>query len=163
MKKWIACLALSLFMAALLPACKSKPTDAELEKAASTALSAHTDKGPLPMVSVKEGVATLTGEVRDENAKTAFRTAVAGVKGITEVSDQTSVQPPAPDPVTITPDDPLIQSVNMVVKDYPTVKVEVKEGVITLTGEVTRPRLQPLMIALNGLKPKKIENKLTIK
>lgn len=165
MKKWMLSFAVLLVMAATLPSCKSKPSDADLQKAAAAALSQLSDKGPLPMVSVKDKVATLTGEVKDDAAKASFRSAVASVKGITDVSDETTVAlpPPPPAPVEITADDPLSKAVQAAVKDLPTVKAQVKDGVITLTGELSRSRLQPLMVALNALKPKKIENQLTIK
>ncbi len=48
-------------------------------------------------------------------------------------------------------------------KDHPTVKASVNNGVITLTGEIKRDQLAKLMMTLNTLKPKKIENHLTIK
>ena len=40
---------------------------------------------------------------------------------------------------------------------------DVKDGVVTLTGELERAKLQDLMMALNALKPKRIENQLTLK
>jgi hypothetical protein len=48
-------------------------------------------------------------------------------------------------------------------KDYPTVVATVADGVITLTGEISKASLPKLMMTLNSLKPKKIENKLTTK
>ena len=38
-----------------------------------------------------------------------------------------------------------------------------KDGVVTLTGDIKRAELQKLMMTLHTLKPKKIDNKLTIK
>jgi len=71
--------------------------------------------------------------------------------------------PPPPPPVEIAADDPLTKSVNDAVKDYPGVNASVKDGVVTLTGEIKRSSLQKLMQSLNSLKPKKIDNKLIIK
>jgi hypothetical protein len=48
-------------------------------------------------------------------------------------------------------------------KHYPGVSATIQDGVVTLTGEIKRADLQKLMKSLNTLKPKKIENKLTIK
>jgi hyperosmotically inducible protein len=166
MKKWMAFMAMVLLMAFAQQSCKSKPKDADLQKAATEAVAKVPDAGPTPMISVQNGVATLTGEVKDENAKAAFATAVANVKGITEVNNQLSIAPPPmpePAPVTITPDDPLNKGVSDLLKDYPTVKAEVKDGVITLTGTLKKSDQQKVWIGLNALKPKKIENKLTIK
>ena len=39
---------------------------------------------------------------------------------------------------------------------------EVKDGVVTLTGTLKKSDLQKVMMTLAALKPKKIENKLTI-
>lgn len=166
MKKWMAFMAMVLMMNFALQSCKSKPKDADLQQAATEAVAKVPDAGPTPMISVQNGVATLTGEVKDEAAKTAFASAVAGVKGIKEVNNQLSVAPPSmpePAPVTVTPDDPLIKGVTDLLKDYPTVKAEVKDGVITLTGTLKKSDQQKVWIGLNALKPKKIENKLTIK
>ena len=164
MKKWMLYLTTLLIMAVAHQSCKSKPKDADLQKAATEAVAKVTDMGPAPMITVKDGVATLTGEVKDEAAKAAFAAALGGIAGIKEVKNETTVAPPpAPAPVTITADDPLTKAVNDVLKDYNTVKAEIKDGVVTLTGEIQRSNLQKLMVTLNALKPKKIENKLTIK
>lgn len=164
MKKWMAILATTMLVFVALQSCKSKPKDADLQQAATAAVAKITDMGPTPMISVQNGVATLTGEVKDESAKTAFATAVGAVKGITEVNNQLSVMPPppAPAPVTVTADDALNTAVAGVLKDFNTAKAEVKDGVVTLTGSLKKTDLPKLMMALNALKPKKIENKLTI-
>ncbi len=70
--------------------------------------------------------------------------------------------PPAP-PVSVAPDDALTTGVKDATKDYPGVKADVNNGEITLTGEVKRSKLADLMMSLNSLKPKKINNQLTIK
>lgn len=80
--------------------------------------------------------------------------------------DTTSMNTPAPvtpAPVTVAPDDSLTTGVKDATKDYPGVKAEVNNGEITLTGEVKRNRLANLLMSLNSLKPKKINNQLTIK
>jgi hypothetical protein len=65
--------------------------------------------------------------------------------------------------VVVTADDPLKASVDNTIKAYPGVNAAIQDGVITLTGEIKRADLQKLMVSLNSLKPKSIENKLTIK
>ncbi len=71
-------------------------------------------------------------------------------------------EPPAA-PVVVSPDAPLQQGVQDATKDYPTVTATVLDGVITLNGTIAKDKLQPLMMSLNALQPKKIENKLTVK
>lgn len=66
-------------------------------------------------------------------------------------------------PVEIAADDPLTKSVADATKDFPTVKAEVKDGIITLTGEITKANLIKLMQSVNALKPKKVDNQLTVK
>jgi hypothetical protein len=66
-------------------------------------------------------------------------------------------------PVTVNSDDALSTGVRDATKDFPGVNATVANGEITLTGEITRDRLPTLMAALNTLKPKKINNNLTIK
>jgi hypothetical protein len=65
-------------------------------------------------------------------------------------------------PVTIAADDELTKGVKDATKDFPGVKADVKAGEVTLTGNITRDRLQNLMMSLNSLHPKKINNQLTI-
>ena len=111
---------------------------------------------------MKDGVVTLTGEVKDDASKASAETVAKGVKGVKSVVNNLTVAP-APAPVVITADDPLKTSVDATLKDFAGVSASVQDGVVTLTGEIKRADLQKLMMALNTLKPKKIENKLTIK
>lgn len=67
-----------------------------------------------------------------------------------------------PAPVVVASDDELIKNTKDATKDFPGVTAEVKDGEINLTGDITRENLQKLMMSLNALHPKKINNKLTI-
>jgi len=71
--------------------------------------------------------------------------------------------PPTIPPVEIAPDDSLKNGVRDATKDYPQVNATVSDGEITLTGNITREKLPKLMMALNSLHPKKINNNLVIK
>lgn len=113
-------------------------------------------------VAVTKGDVTLTGEVADDAAKTKAEEVAKAEKGVKTVINSLTVKP-APLPVVISEDPTLSKNVIDAVKDFPTVKAEVKDGVITLTGEIKKPALITLMQHLNALKPKKIENKLTVK
>lgn len=78
-----------------------------------------------------------------------------------------TVMPPAPAPVaapvTVTSDDTLAVAVKDATKDFPGVNVTISNGEITLTGDIKRDQLPTLMQSLNALRPKKINNNLTIK
>jgi hypothetical protein len=95
-----------------------------------------------------------------------FTTACKGKKN-TETNYDTSTAVtapvPAPAPVEISTDDSLKNGVVDATKDYPGVTATVNNGEITLTGDIERTRLPNLMQSLNSLRPKKINNNLTIK
>ena len=63
----------------------------------------------------------------------------------------------------ISPDDSLTNMAKDAVKDYPGVTATVNNGEVTLTGDIQRSKLPKLMMAVNAMHPKKVNNKLTIK
>ena len=76
-------------------------------------------------------------------------------------TEPASVTPTAP--VVITADDSLRTKLVDALKDHPGVTATVNNGEITLTGEIRRPVLKPLMLSLQTLRPKNIKNELIIK
>lgn len=112
--------------------------------------------------SVSNGVATLTGEVKDDECKNVATTTAEGVKGVKSVVNNLTTTPPPPPPA-MSPDTALTQGVTDATKDFPTVKASVNNGEITLTGSIKRSDLKTLMQSLNSLNPTKINNQLTIK
>ena len=152
---------LVFFLMASLISCKQKVSDADLKTSVDNAIAANTSLSGAN-ATVKDGVVTLSGEVKDDAAKASAETVAKGVKGTKSVVNNLTVAP-APAPVVITADDPLKASVDATLRTYPGVSATIQDGVVTLTGEIKRADLQNLMMALNTLKPKKIENKLTIK
>jgi hypothetical protein len=138
-----------------------KPKDADIKTAIEQAIAAVPDASNA-VIDVKDGVATITGEFKDDATKAAIETAAKAVKGVKSVVNNGTVTPPPP-PVTISADDTLIKGVADAVKDFTTVKVDVKDGVVTLTGEIKKASLPKLMQSLMALKPKKVDNKLTVK
>jgi hypothetical protein len=112
------------------------------------------------MVIVKDGVATISGECKDEACKARCEDAVRKVEGVKSVINNCTV---APAPTVVVPpvSDALSQAVADAVKDYPTVNAQLDNDVLTLTGEIKRTDLQKLMMSLNALKAmglKKIES-----
>jgi hyperosmotically inducible periplasmic protein len=144
-------------------ACKSKPTDAEILTSVNEKIAASNNMKGLT-ASVTNGVVTLSGECPTEDCRTQSADQVKNIKGVKSVENNISVASAAtPAPVEIASDETLQTSVNDVVKNYKGVKAEVKDGVITLRGEIKRDNLQDLIVSLNGLNPKKVENQLVIK
>jgi len=83
---------------------------------------------------------------------------------VKSVDDQATIAAPPPAPVvTIAPDDALTKMVMDATKDFSGVKATISGGVITLNGEIKKNDLPKLMMTLNSMKPKKIENNLVIK
>jgi len=162
-KKIMRMLALPAFILFVsLAACNSKPKDADVKTAVDKSIAA------VPYLSginadVKDGVVTLSGQVTSDAEKSGAEAAVKGVNGVKSVVNNITVAPPPAAPVEITADDPLKASVDNTIKAYPGVVATVKDGVITLTGQIKRTDNQKLMMALNSLKPKKIDNQLVIK
>jgi hyperosmotically inducible periplasmic protein len=142
-----------------LQSCKSGPKDADIQ----SAIAAKSATYPGLSATVKDGVATLTGTATDESSKTAFESDVKSIEGVKSVVNNISVAPPAPTaPVQVSADDPISKGLTDATKDFPGVQATVTQGVVTLTGEIKRSQLPTLMKSINTLKPKKIENKLTL-
>jgi hyperosmotically inducible protein len=160
LKSLFAMLLLAFLTTTVVPACKSKPKDADVKAKVENAIS-----NPSVSVDVSNGVVTLSGEVSDAAQKSAAESAAKSLEkeGVVGVNNNISVVEPAPAPVEISPDAALTDAVNAAVKAYEGVKADVKDGVITLTGEIKKADLRVLMPILQALKPQKVENKLTVK
>ncbi|HVM90156.1 MAG TPA: BON domain-containing protein [Puia sp.] len=114
--------------------------------------------------AVKDGVVTLSGEVKDDAAKATCETVIKAIKGVKSVASNITIAPPPPvQAITDSTDDALKKGVTDATKDFPSVKADVADGMITLTGDLKRNSLPKLLQSLSTLKPKKIDNKLTLK
>jgi hypothetical protein len=148
----ILCLAFALF----LSACGGK-SDADLQKAAETAAKA---KAPTVTVAVKDGVATLTGEVATEQAKTDAATA-AKVDGIKSVTNNITVKP-TPPPITATTDTSMKPAIEAALKakGFTEVTVDTSTTPATLRGTFPKGKLAEVIQTAqtaNGGKPVKNE------
>ncbi|MEZ2443072.1 BON domain-containing protein [Chitinophaga sp. RCC_12] len=136
--------------------CKSKPKDADIQAAVTTALQSS----PGVSADVKDGVVTLSGSVATQADKDAAEAAVKLNQGVKSVVNNVTVAPPPPPPaapVEVTADDSLKTAVASIVKDFPGIQADVKDGVITITGEQKADRWKKLKMALDALKPKKVD------
>jgi osmotically-inducible protein OsmY len=80
-----------------------------------------------------------------------------------ESTTQENKTAPTENKVEISPDDKLRSSVKDVVKAYDGVEVDVKDGVVTLRGNIKQNDLQSLIMKVQELKPRRVENQLVIK
>jgi hyperosmotically inducible protein len=138
------------------------PKDTDIEKEINEKLNT-----PSVQVTVHEGVATIVGTCDDDAFKKNIERSVKAVKGVKTVINNcqipvANVETPAA-AVIINSDADLDKSVSKVVKAYDGVSATVVGGVVTLSGEIKRSQLAPLIQSVQELKPQKVENKLTIK
>ncbi|ASZ10568.1 BON domain-containing protein [Chitinophaga pendula] len=156
----LACL---LSIGVCLFACK--PNDSKVQAAVNEKLSTS----PGVTADVKGGVVTLSGEVADEAAKAAAEESVKGVTGVKSVSNNIMVQappPPAAAPtVEINPDDVLKKRLDSAyaAAGFSDVKVSVVSGEVTLDGSAKKADVRKIMQTAQEAKPKKVNNKLTLK
>ena len=154
---------LGMCLAISLVACG--PKDADIQKEIAAKVTAF----PGVEVTVKDGVATISGMCKDDAFKQNVETIIKGIKGVKSVENNCEIAAPepepvaAPAPVVINADSVLTTSVNEVVKTYSGVSATVLNGVVTLTGNIKKEQLPNLIKSVQELKPKKVENKLTIK
>lgn len=160
MKKtsFLSMLALTLLIAVGVTSCK--PKDADILKAVQTAIVANPDAAGVT-ATVEKGVVTLAGEVKDEATSVTINALAAGVKDVKSVVNNLTVVPPAP--IISATDQVLIDGLVAALKDNPTVTTAVKDGIVSLTGEVKKADLPKILQKISALKPLKIDNQLTVK
>lgn len=154
-KKFIPALLIAGATMMALPACKHKPSDAEIQTSVQSALANY----PGISADVKDGVVTLSGNVSSANDKANIETAVNGLtkQGVKSVTDNITVTPPMAPPVVMSPDDSLSAGVKDATKDFPGVSATVSNGVITVTGEIEKSKVMNLKQSLDALHPKKTD------
>jgi hypothetical protein len=79
------------------------------------------------------------------------------MSGVKEVVNQLVMAP-----VVLNSDHLLKQSVDSVLKKYPTMMTNVQDSIITLQGEIENKQLPDLLKAINKLHPKGIHQQLVI-
>ncbi len=151
--------ALSLAVVLFLGACGGK-TDADMQTAASTALNGDTTTSGVTAV-VNEGVATISGEVETEEAKTKAET-LAKVEGVTSVTNNVTVKAAAPPPMA-EGNDPMVKTKveeALMKKGCDGATVEVKDGVATLRGTVATAKYEECFMAASEAGAKRVQNDL---
>ena len=163
MKKTIAMAALAVAVSFGAISCKKKVSDADLQTQATTIVTSN----PNASVEVKDGVAHLSGTFANQADKDAMITKLKAVSGVKEVMDMSTIAPAAPvaAPVqTTTAVDPAVQQkVQDAVKDFPSVKVEVVNGELTLTGTVSSTQARKIKESVDALKVGKVNFNYTVK
>ena len=144
-------LAAAIALSVAFASCKAK--DADIQKAVQA------KEASTVTVAVADGVATLSGEVADEAAKTAAYDIAVKEKGVKSVVNNLTVTPPVvvtppPASVTTTLDAAVQQKVNDGLKDIKGVTVTFTADKAVLSGEVTKADRLKIMQMLGAAKVK---------
>ncbi len=128
---------LALLLAALLPVAllATVETDRKIEAAARASYNYHTVLKDSVKVEASDGVVTLTGNVSDQDLRKLAEDTVSDLPGVQRVDNRIVVTPPAPeysdDWVALKINTRLLLTAQVSAVNT---KVDVKEGVVTLTG-----------------------------
>jgi len=163
MKKSIAMAAMAVAISFGSVSCKKKVSDADLQTQATTVVTAN----PGASVEIKDGVAHLSGTFETQEAKDAMIQQLKAINGIKDVHDMATVAPTkatAPPIEMQSAVDPAVQQkVKDAVKDIPGVKVEVINGELTLTGNVSSSDARKVKESVDALKVGKVNYNYTVK
>jgi hyperosmotically inducible periplasmic protein len=163
MKKTIAMAALAVAISFGAVSCKKKVSDADLQTQATTVVTSN----PNASVEVKDGEAHLSGTFADQASKDAMIAQLKAINGIKSVHDMSTVAPAAPAAAPVETQsavDPAVQQkVQDAVKDFPSVKVEVVNGELTLTGNVSGQQARKIKESVDALKVGKVNYNYTVK
>ena len=150
--------ALALMVSTVAVSCKKKPNDTELATQATEIVKAN----PTASVEVKEGVAHLSGTFATQAEKDAMIASLKAIPGVKDVMDMASVTPAVVETASVV--DPAVQQkLADAVKDFKTVKVEVVNGELTLTGDVTAEQARKIKMSVDALKLGKVNFKYNVK
>ena len=159
------------FITIIYAGCSPKNTDVDIKANIESRLKAKAEMSGVT-VDVKNGIATIEGQCKDEACRMDCEAIAQKVEGVKTVINDLQLTNPAPAydsthvigaaPVLVIPEDPLISLVNEATEKYPNVKATVADSIVTLTGKITKADLSTLMKELSALNPRKIEQNLTI-
>lgn len=161
----ISLVGISLMLAVATIACGKKdepanvnrgPDDAAITSNVRTKLASDIP-GTTINVDTREGVVTLSGDVRSPADKTKAEQSARTVSGVKSVTNNIRFEP--------SEDDKLKQAVDANLTKYGVtgITAEVRDGVITLKGDIQRAKLQDAMKAANEAQPKQVKNEMNIR
>jgi hyperosmotically inducible periplasmic protein len=161
-------IAIAMLITASLALTSCKPKDADIKAAIETALKADVSAATT-MVDVVNGVATISGECKDEACKASCEKLVAAVKDVKSVVNNCTVAPVAnvalPESIKTTLDAATQQKVKDGLKDMKTIVLQgfSEKGAI-INGELSKDGKMKLMQMLASAKVMlDTKSKITIK
>lgn len=159
MKKTIAMAAMALAVSFGSVSCKKKVSDAELQTQATTVVTSN----PNASVEVKDGTAHLSGTFADQASKDAMITRLKAIQGVKDVMDMSTIAAPVVVQTNSAVDPAVQKKVTDAVKDFPSVKVEVVNGELTLTGNVSPAQARKIKESVDAQKVGKVNYNYTVK
>lgn len=135
-------------------------SDADLQKAVAAKLASDNVSGVT--VAVKDGVATLTGEVADITVKNKAEASAKGVEGIKSVDANGVKTKPLPTPAPA-PADPMLQGKvdeNLKKAGCTGATAKIEAGTVTLTGTVPEAKYAECVKVVNESGAGKLNNQL---
>ena len=138
-----------------------KPKDADVKAAIETALKADAMMAGTT-VDVKDGVATISGQCKDDACKAMCEKTVGAIKGVDKVVNNCTVTPPPPPPASLTTvlDAATMQKVKDGLKDLKGITVDFAGDKAVLVGAVTKADRMKIMQMLASAKVKSDVSKL---
>lgn len=146
-----------LLVTFLAVSCGGESNDAAIQTKISS-ITQTTKELQSVSASVSDGVVTLIGNCRTEKDRERAEKAVEEINDVKNVINNITVM----ENVAIVSDSDLRDQSAKVVKKYKRVQAQVDNGIITLRGNVDKDDLQQMMMDLNSLRPKRIDNQLVI-
>jgi len=150
---------LTLMCVAFLAACGGK-SDEDLQKAVAAKLASDNVSGVT--VAVKDGAATLSGEVADVTVRNKAETSAKSVEGIKSVDASQLRTRPLPTPVAA-PADPMLKGKveeNLKKAGCTGATVEIASGTVTLRGTVPDAKFAECVKVVNESGAGKLDNQL---
>ncbi len=158
---------LAVIISATLGLISCKPKDADIKAAIDAKISATPEMAGA-VADVQDGVATISGMVKDDACKAMCEKEIAGIKGVKSVINNCTVSPPPPPPpapasLTTTLDAATQQKVKDGLKDIKGVTVEFTGDKAILSGAVTKADRMKIMQMLAAAKVQSDVTKLADK
>lgn len=150
------CYVVSLLLVLLFCGCNQPEKDTGIKASIEgTAKQDHAFAGVNYIV--ENGIVTLTGNAPTEKEKSKIEEKVKNLSGVKEVVNRIVIKP-----AVVSADHLMKQSVDSILKKYPTVQAFVKDSVIILQGTVDSKKAVKLFNAVRRLNAKDITNELVI-
>ena len=157
MKKKLILLVFVMLAATLSSACGK--SDADVQKAVQSKLTADGVSGVT--ASVKDGVATLSGEVADITVKTKAEASARAVEGVKSVTNNVTLKPlPTPTPPIADPALTGKVSENLKKAGCTGATVSVENGKVTIKGSVPESKYVECIQVVNQSGVGSIDNQL---